>query len=84
MDSDSDPDPDPDPDKTLDPTPFFKWLSVCKKINIFAKIFNFILQALFQSARTLYEKRAGSGSVLWLTDPGGPKSCESCWSEFLY
>jgi hypothetical protein len=32
-----------------------------------------ILQAIFQSAKHLYEKREGSGS--WrFTDPGGPKS----------
>jgi hypothetical protein len=41
---------------------------------------NFILQALFQSAQHLYEKREGSGFVsLTKTDPDpeGPKTCVS-------
>jgi hypothetical protein len=42
-------------------------------------VLNFILQALFQSAHHLYEKREGSGSVHLTNEsgPGGLKTCES-------
>ncbi len=48
-----------------------------------SKFFIIILQAIYQSAQHLYEKRQGSGPgsirYLWLMDldPGGPKTCGS-------
>jgi hypothetical protein len=53
-------------------------LSSVLKIYIFAKILCliFILQALFQSAQHIYEKREGSGAGAGSVppDPGGPKT----------
>ena len=45
---------------------------------------NFMLQALFQSAEHLYEKREGSGSIPLTNGSGSgsrsPKTCRSCGS----
>jgi hypothetical protein len=71
-----DPDPDPTPDltpffmtfKDAKKNIFYNLpagTSSVLKIYFFAKILcqNFILQALFQAAQHLYEKREGSGAV---------------------
>ncbi len=89
-----------DPDPTPDPTPFFIDLNDEKKNIFFSYFFHIfflylahrhiifcILQALFQCAQHIYEKREGFGSgSVPLTDgdpgldPGGPKACGSCGS----
>jgi hypothetical protein len=77
MDPDPAPDPTPDPTPFFSDLGmqifvkhFFSYnlpagtLSTQVKIKYFAKIlcYNFILQALFQSAQHLYEKKEGSGA----------------------